>query len=1362
LCTESFYDDETFSGNNLGSVTIGNLTLQRSWINPSTATAFVRSARTKYDTYGNAIASFDPLSDGTGNANQGHFREMTYDTRFHSYPIQETIHVGNGKPDLVFQATYDEGLSTMLSSTDFNSNTATYTYDALARLTSVVKPYDTVAFPTMEYDYALAVPADGGIVNFVETRQLDRTPGTAGSKRDHYLISRQFSDGLGRALMTRSEAEPAPGQTTPRVVVAGAVLFNARQKPVRALNPFFTLQTGSLGELLAFENIEASGWQGQFHENGSLVALNLASAQQTSTEYDATLRVVRATNPDGTRARTEYEPLATRGFDENDTDPASPHFNTPMVSISDGLGRLIRVDEMVRLNDDGTPSGSINTWTTRYQYDLNDRLTRITDSQNNVKLMRYDGLKRKTFMNDPDCGVSTNIYDDASNLIETVDAKGQRITYTYDGVNRTLTDDYHDDNSTEFSYHRSPDVTYHYDEPAASVDQGDGTRATARNVKGALAYVEDITGEEHTSFDARGRIEWTVKRILDPELSPTLTPESSKLVAYKTAFEYDSVDRVTRMIYPDNDEVTYQYNARSLLDGISGGPTGNILSGLGYLPSAQQERIGYGNGVQTSYAYDNRARLTRLLTQQPLSSTELVHFTYDFDPVSNIRGIDDRRPESLVPAGDPRRNTQRFQYDSLYRLTRVQYNPINPQPSTNLISYRYDRLGNMLAQSSDITHLEKGFSVTDLGAMAYGGAAGRSNRVGRQPTDPPGPHALTSISQLSTNNPQLRQYPYDANGNMTAIDGLACTWDFLNRLVAVEDDTMRAEYRYDFTGRRIIKRVTPRPPPPAARPSASLYPGKHFEIRDQDQPTKYVFNGSTRVAHVTGSLSTNTRIQRFRIRLGWNLLGLAVSASDLSGQLQASGIISAAYSWKPQTSNYLALLPGVVPAGTVLWVNATTNATIGVVGTYSDPVNRQIAISATYLASTGLEAWTPNFPLTLAAWSFDAQPSTLNPQPTWLARLTGDLASLNELPRTFAPGNALYVIASAPSELEAPDPTLRIRYYHQDHLGSSSVLTDADGALIEETAFYPFGIPRNEHRLRQIEEAYKFTQKERDRESGLHYFGARYLAGAISRFASVDPLYANMESAGDPQALNLYVYGHNSPLQYIDPTGLNDVWIPGVDSLDDLDLEATGQAIGTFMNNTAVGGMIKAPPKVNDAASFSGGIGDAIIDPLATFGGFHDIGFGGAGQTIRRALGINNVNTASPDYKGGRVLSSLAQVALGLGATSVARGTALVGGEAANLGKSTFDPLAKTQAGGPFATTQRMGGGTLATGAPKAFDYAAHRAAELAAKNKAIYTAPIRDPEVAWLVGMAEANAARLPNKEFMNALANAAEMLFR
>src|SRR5260370_41802490 len=113
-----------------------------------------------------------------------------------------------------------------------------------------------------------------------------------------------------------------------------------------------------------------------------------------------------------------------------------------MVEYQDGLGRPGRTEEVTRLNADATPAGTPQTWTTRYEYDLNDQLLRVTDAQNNVKTMAYDGLKRKTFTNDPDRGVLRNVYDAASNLIENSDAKGQRTTYTYDGANRILSEDY--------------------------------------------------------------------------------------------------------------------------------------------------------------------------------------------------------------------------------------------------------------------------------------------------------------------------------------------------------------------------------------------------------------------------------------------------------------------------------------------------------------------------------------------------------------------------------------------------------------------------------------------------------------------------------------------------------------------------------------------------------------------------------------------------------------------------------------------------------------------------------------------------------------------------------------------------------
>jgi len=66
----------------------------------------------------------------------------------------------------------------------------------------------------------------------------------------------------------------------------------------------------------------------------------------------------------------------------------------------------------------------------------------------------------------------------------------------------------------------------------------------------------------------------------------------------------------------------------------------------------------------------------------------------------------------------------------------------------------------------------------------------------------------------------------------------------------------------------------------------------------------------------------------------------------------------------------------------------------------------------------------------------------------------------------------------------------------------------------------------------------KFTQKERDSESGLDYFGARYYSGPQGRFTGVDPNnYQARRTPGDPQSWNGYSYTNNNPLRRVDSNG---------------------------------------------------------------------------------------------------------------------------------------------------------------------------------------------------------------------------------
>src|SRR5207249_956423 len=74
------------------------------------------------------------------------------------------------------------------------------------------------------------------------------------------------------------------------------------------------------------------------------------------------------------------------------------------------------------------------------------------------------------------------------------------------------------------------------------------------------------------------------------------------------------------------------------------------------------------------------SRNSTLDTRHSTLDTRLIDFAYTFDGVSNIREIRDQRPDSTVATTDKRRNTQTFNYDDLYRLTRVQYNLPAPSP----------------------------------------------------------------------------------------------------------------------------------------------------------------------------------------------------------------------------------------------------------------------------------------------------------------------------------------------------------------------------------------------------------------------------------------------------------------------------------------------------------------------------------------------------------------------------------------------------------------------------------------------------------------------------------------------------------
>src|SRR5258708_2158476 len=111
-------------------------------------------------------------------------------------------------------------------------------------------------------------------------------------------------------------------------------------------------------------------------------------------------------------------------------------------------------------------------------------------------------------------------------------------------------------------------------------------------------------------------------------------------------------------------------------------------------------------------------------------------------------------------------------------------------------------------------------------------------------------------------------------------------------------------------------------------------------------------------------------------------------------------------------------------------------------------------------------------------------------------------------------------------------------YYHGDQIGSSRLITAGAGYPVWQGTFLPYG---EEYNQQITVNHYKFTGKERDGETALDYFGARYYSNGLGRFLTPD--WAAKAAAvpyadfADPQSLNLYTYVRNLPTVRLDPDG---------------------------------------------------------------------------------------------------------------------------------------------------------------------------------------------------------------------------------
>ena len=107
-----------------------------------------------------------------------------------------------------------------------------------------------------------------------------------------------------------------------------------------------------------------------------------------------------------------------------------------------------------------------------------------------------------------------------------------------------------------------------------------------------------------------------------------------------------------------------------------------------------------------------------------------------------------------------------------------------------------------------------------------------------------------------------------------------------------------------------------------------------------------------------------------------------------------------------------------------------------------------------------------------------------------------------------------------------------VYFYHSDHLGSASWITDNGGLAVQHLQYLPYGERYVDQRISGYSERFTFTCKERDEETGYGYFGARYMDHELmTMWLSVDPM------ADKYPSISPYAYCAWNPVKLVDPNG---------------------------------------------------------------------------------------------------------------------------------------------------------------------------------------------------------------------------------
>jgi|GEM_PF-788728 len=894
----------------------------------------------------------------------------------------------------------------------------------------------------------------------------------------------------------------------------------------------------------------------------------------------------------------------------------------------DAYGNLVKVEE----HNGG------DTYTTRYGWNGNQKLTRIIDALANVRNFDYDGLGRRLRAEDLHLPGASAVdwkytYDNAGNLIKTVSPKGDEVNYDYDALNR-LFREYTTDPA-------DPQFFYRYDNALLS----------CTNAKGRLCAVQKGTQDDaNYQYNSNGALA-TENKYIDG-------------LKYATSYTYDYQGNILTITYPDNSVVRYTYNKAGLPEKIEkadgGGAFSDVIANFDYSPIGQVTLQQGGNGTLSTtktYAAD---QLYRLVNQKVINSHQLTlqDLTYIYDQTGNIVRVIDA-------ANTKTRKTVDYTYDDLNRLkTASSTNVVSGKPYSQF--FTYDPLGNILFQSRNV--------------YSYSGA---------------NPQAVTRISNQVSH---VQDFSYDANGNLinkttTAIvatlnaavnpnhgtstmagfsvgnlenignggSPVALTPYVISDLLPNSHPTYNVVAHNadgdDLSGENSITLST------SGGPAPTILAAWVSSIGDQNASFGGQVNPNGRSTKAWYELTGGQGAGQYGFKY--------IEDCNTPEELPSIGVAPLATS-----TNYQVRVVAVNDRGTSTsgWLSFRTKRKPD-----SDPLHAPSLASATvnpetplYLLDNVDYSW--NYKNQLSGVSNSVSTSTYGyDYASQRVKAAVYEKSTNKTYTTYYP-NRFYEISQAAS---APDQekkyiyagntlvatikktgatgTPDIAYVYGDNLGSASVIADSAGNPQQAIDYYPFGQERlcggplsgtSSVSDLSCDAERKYIGEYYDTDTALNYLNARYYDSFIGRFISQDPMYWSPEKVlNDPQSLNAYSYARNNPIVNKDPSGkyvgVDDAVVLLVGGVAGVLFEvgvdlATGQKItagkvvGSFVGGALLGGAALYAPVTGGASlvaysvaagALSAGVGNVVEQGIDLSTGEREGEFNTGEFTVVAAVG---------------------------------------------------------------------------------------------------------------------------------------------